>query len=114
MVRSLENFPELAPFRIALRSHRIGVQSGDPVQGRAVGGEVRQVHVVVAVYQQLAAQGSKDSWLVAAAVVGEYEVQSCPRFRLIFMVPVRFVPTAAVLDLFYIGAEQEEVVLTCP
>ena len=51
MVRSLENFPELAPFRIALRSHRIGVQSGDPVQGRAVGGEVRQVHAVVAVYQ---------------------------------------------------------------
>src|SRR4029077_3217816 len=91
---------------------RIEVQSADPVLGLAVGGEVRQVHVVVTVCQERVAQGSRDSWLVAAKVVGENEVQSCPRFRIIFIVPVRVVPAAAVLDLFYIEAEQEEVLLT--
>ena len=44
-------------------------------------------------------------------MVGEDQIQRRPRFRLVVIVPVRVVPTAAVGDLFGRQAEQEEVFL---
>ena len=62
IVRSLENLPELATFRIALRAQpvRVGVELDQPPVRLEVGGEVGQVHVVVAVGQQGVAERIED------------------------------------------------------
>ena len=94
IVRSLENLPEFATFRIALRAHAPGSAYNAPscFLRLAVRSEVRQVHVVIAVRQKSIAHRSEDARLVAAEVVGEDEIQSRSRLRLIVVVPVRVVP----------------------
>ena len=54
IVRSLENFPDAATFRIALRAQAcgIGVQTDQPRVRLEIGRQVGQVHVVVAVREQ--------------------------------------------------------------
>ena len=78
MVRSLENFPEPATFKIALRAQASpsAYSSHSLLVRLQIGFEVRQVHVVVAVGQQRVAQRSEDPGLVAAEMVGEDQVQA--------------------------------------
>ena len=93
-MRSLENFPDSATFKMALRAHASGIaiQCAEPLLRLDVGRQVRQVHVVIAVRQQRIAQRFEDSRLVAAEVVGENQVQRRASLRLVFVVPVRVVP----------------------
>ena len=67
MVRSLENFPEAATFRIALRGPGLGfaIQIHEPLIGLQVGLQVRQVQVVVAVGQQRVQDRGEDAGLLA-------------------------------------------------
>ena len=111
MVRSLENFPELATFRIALCAHAPGsaYNCAESFLRLDVRGQIRQVHVVIAAGQQRIAQRIEYSRFVAAEVVGENEVQCRPSLRLMIVMPVRAVPGAAVLDLFDGQAEKEHV-----
>src|SRR5271156_4413048 len=51
-----------------------GIERTDPVLGVAIRGQVRQVHVVIALSQKRIAQGSEHSWFVAAEVVRENQV----------------------------------------
>ena len=113
IVRSLENFPEPATFRMALRAQASAsaYSSQQPLVRLEIGLQVRQVHVVVAVRQQRVAQRSEDARLVAAEVVGEDQVQRRAGLRLVVVVPVRVVPAAAVGHLLRGQAEQEEVLL---
>ena len=59
------------------------------------------------------AQRRKHPRFVRTEVVGEDQIESSPDFRLIFIVPVWAVPTAAALNLFYREPKQEEVFLSC-
>ena len=49
----------------------IRVQGAESVLRLAVGGEIGQVHVVIALGQECIAQGSKHAWFVTAEVVRE-------------------------------------------
>src|SRR6266536_207302 len=90
---------------------RIGIQCAQPFVRLAIGGQVRQVHIVIAEEQEGIAQWSKYSRFVAAEVVGENKIQSRPGLGLVFIVPVRTVPGTAVLDLVHGEAEEEQVFL---
>src|SRR5258708_36581076 len=73
---------------------RIFVKLSQTLLRLYVGGEVRQVHVVVPAVQQCIGQGRKDPRLVGAERTGEDQVQYGPRLRFVFVVPVRVVPAA--------------------
>src|SRR6266849_465744 len=90
---------------------RIGIQYAEPFVRLAIGSQVRQVHIVIAEEQECIAQRSEYPRLVAAEVVGENKVESRPGFGLVFIVPARTVPGAAVLDLFHGESEEEHVFL---
>ena len=79
----------------------VGIECTEPIMRLAVRGQVRQVHVVIALGQERIVQRSKDSRFIPAKVVRENEVQSSSRLRLIFIMPVRVVPGPAVLDLLH-------------
>ena len=112
IVRSLENFPEPATFRMALRAHASASEyTVQPLVRLEVGGQVRQMHVVVAMRQQRVAQRSEEAGFVAAEMVGEDQVQRGAGLRLVLVMPVRAVPAAAVGDLIGRQAEEEEVLL---
>ena len=98
IVRSLENFPELATFRMAFSRPcvRIGIQLRKSLVGLKVGRQIRQVHIEVPMGQEHVAQRIEDAGLVPAEVVGEDQIQRRPRLRFVFVVPVRVVPAAAV------------------
>ena len=113
MVRSLENFPELATFRMAFRAQASGSAYNASelfvrLRGRS---QVGQVHVEIAVGQERFAQGSEDSRLVPAEVIGEDQIQRRSRFRLVLIVPPGVIPAAAGGHLFRCEAEQEEILL---
>ena len=90
---------------------RIGIQPAEPLLRLAVGGQVGQVHVVITVGQKRIAQGSEHPWFVAAEVVGKNQIQSRFGLWLMFIVPLRVIPGAAVLHLFHGEAKQEHVFL---
>src|SRR6516165_5809016 len=78
---------------------RVGVRIQQALVCLTVRSEVRQVHVVVSMGQERIEEWRKDSRFIAAEVVGGDQVQSRARFRLIFIVPARVVPSAAVCHL---------------
>ena len=84
MVRSLENFPEPATFKIALRAQASGsaYSSHSRRSASEIGREVRQVHVVVATRQQRVPQRCEDARFIPAEVVGEDQVQRRAGLRL--------------------------------
>ena len=110
-MRSLENLPETATFRIALRAQASGsaYNSTSSLVRLEIGLQIRQVHVVVALRQQRVAQRSEDAGLVAAEMIGEDQVQRGAGLRLVVVVPVRVVPAAAAGHLLGGQAEQEEI-----
>ena len=63
MVRSLENFPELATFKMALRVHSSGFayKSQQPLIRIEIRLQVRQMHVVIAVGQERVPQSARRS-----------------------------------------------------
>src|SRR5262249_5190292 len=77
-----------------------------------IGGEVREVHVVVAAREQRVAQRCEDARLVAAEVVGEDQIQRRPDLGLVVVVPLRVVPAAASGHLVRGQTEEEEVLLS--
>ena len=79
--------------------------------GLSVAGEVGQMPVVVAVLQQCIEDGREDAGFVPAEMIAGNQVERGARFRLVFVVPARIIPTAASLDLFRGQAEQEKVFL---
>ena len=86
MVRSLENFPEAATFKIALLAQALGspYRLHQTLIGLQVGLQVRQVQVVVAVGQERVQNRGEDAGLLRAEVVGR---QSSPEPAAF---PVRF------------------------
>src|SRR5208282_4460760 len=58
------------------------------------------------------AQRSEYSWFVAAEVVGENEVQRSSSLGFIFIVRMRVVPGAAILDLLHCEPDQKHVLFT--
>ena len=54
----------------------IGIQCAEPFVRLAVGGQVRQVHIVIALGQERIAQWSEYACFVAAEVVRENEVST--------------------------------------
>ena len=113
IVRSLENFPELATLRMAFRAQALGsaYNCAELASASQVRRQVGQVHVVVAVREQRLADRREDPRLVAAEVIGEDQIERRADFRLVLVVPVRVVPAAAVHHLLGGQAEQEEVLL---
>jgi len=67
------------------------------------------VHVVVAVRQQHVAQGVEDAGLIAAEIVRENQVQGLASLGLVFVVPVRVVPSATADYLVRGQTEKKEV-----
>src|SRR5271157_4753429 len=68
---------------------------------------------MIALGQERLAQWSKHAWFTGAELVREDQIQSRSRLRLMFIVPVWAIPTAAALDLFHREPKQEEVLLSC-
>ena len=66
-----------------------------PLVGLKVGGQIRQVHIEVAIGQERLAKRIKGARLVPAEVIGENQIQRCSCLWLVFVVPVRVVPAAA-------------------
>src|ERR1700683_5205249 len=91
---------------------RIGIERAEPILRLAVRGQVRQIHIVIALIQKHIAQGSEYSWFIEAEVVRENQVQSGARLRLMFIMPVRVIPGTAVLNLFHRKPEQENVLFS--
>jgi hypothetical protein len=77
IVRSLENLPEFATFKMAVRvpRTRIGIQLAQPLVRFEIGPEVRQVHVVVAACQQRFAQRPAFATVTTAKSIGAAENQ---------------------------------------
>ena len=73
MVRSLENFPEPATFKIALRAHPSGsaYRSQSLPVGIEIRRKVRQVHIVVSACQQRVPQRFEDARCIIATEVPE-------------------------------------------
>ena len=84
MVRSLENFPESATFRIAFRAQASGLEyrahRADPHRDRL---QIGKMHIVIPAGQKRLAQRIEDARFVAAEVVGEDHVQGGACFRLV-------------------------------
>src|SRR6516225_3662725 len=78
---------------------RVGVRIQQALVCLTVRSEVRQVHVVVSTGQEGIEEWRKNFRFIAAEVVGGDQVQSRARFWLIFIVPARVVPSAAVCHL---------------
>src|SRR5260370_35261172 len=76
-----------------------GIERTEPFLCLAIRGQVRQVHVVIALGQKRIAQGSEYSWFVAAEVVRENQAQSGSRLRLLFIIPLSIEACAAGLSL---------------
>src|SRR5262249_13254115 len=74
---------------------RVGIKLREPLVRLKVALQVRQVHVEVSACEERLPQRFEGAWLVTAKVVGEDEVQSRSRLRLMIIVPARAVPTAA-------------------
>src|SRR5262249_16620353 len=76
MVRSLENIPEPATFKIAPPSPSFPIreQLARPPVCLEIGLGVRQVHIVVTARQEAVAQRGEHARLVAVEVVGEDQV----------------------------------------
>jgi hypothetical protein len=76
MVRSLENIPEPATFKIAPPSPSFPIreQLARPPVCLEMELEVRQVHIVVAARQEAVAPRDEHARLVAAELVGEDQV----------------------------------------
>src|SRR5690242_4302523 len=89
----------------------VSVQRRQPLVRLKIGFEIGQMHVVVSVRQQRIAERSKDAGLVAAEMIGEDQVQCSASLRLVIVMPVGIVPTAAAGYLVGGQAEQEEVLL---
>src|SRR5262245_66624858 len=66
---------------------------------------------MVAVCQEHVMEGGEDARLVRAEMTCGDEVERGSRFRLVFVMPMRIVPTAAICHLFCCQAKQEEVLL---
>src|SRR5215469_15138571 len=97
--------------RLARPCMRIRVECAKPLIRVEVGFEVRQMHVVVAVRHQRIVNGSKNSRLEAADIVGSDHVQSRPGFRLVVVMPMRAVPATTLRDLLHSETKQKEVFL---
>jgi len=90
----------------------LNVQRADLLLSLAIGCQVSQVPVVIAVGEQNIPQRSEDPAFIGTEVVGEDQVESCPGFGFVIVMPVGVVPGAAILDLFGCEAKQEEVFLS--
>src|SRR3984885_9467622 len=91
---------------------RLAVEVAQPPVGMKIGGEVGQVHEMVALGEESAAQGFEDPRLVGTEMIRKDQIQRLAGFRLIFIVPMRIVPGLAVGDFLCGEAEQEEVFLS--
>src|SRR6516225_6818790 len=78
----------------------VRVEFAESPIGIEIGSEVGQVHVVVALGQERTVQRRKDARLVAAEMVGGDQVQRGSSLQIVFVMPMRAVPAAAVGDLF--------------
>ena len=58
------------------------------------------MHVLIAVSQQRLTYRFERPGLIAAEVIGENQIESCFRFGLVLVVPLRVVPGLASLHLF--------------
>ena len=77
MVRSLENFPEAAMFRIALLAQALGspYNSTSRLICLQVRLQVRQVQVMIAVGQERVQDGGEDPGLFRAEVIGGNQIE---------------------------------------
>jgi hypothetical protein len=91
MVRSLENIPELATFKIAppSKSFPIREQLAWPPVCLEIELEVSQIHIVVAARQEAVAPRGEQARLVADELVGEDQVERLAVLRLVLILPVR-------------------------
>ena len=71
------------------------------------------MHVKVSMCQEHVAKRLKDMWLITAKVVREDQIQRCARLRLMFIVPVRAIPSPTAYHLVGRQTEEEEILLTC-
>jgi hypothetical protein len=69
------------------------------------------VPAVVRAAQQRRADRGEDAWFVATEVVVEDQVECLPRLRLVFLVPLKVVPTSTAGDLLRGQDDEEEVIL---
>src|SRR5580704_5259845 len=90
----------------------IGIERAEPVLCIAIRGQISQMHIVIALGQKRIAQRSKNSRFITAEVVRENQLQGGSRLRLIFIMPVRVVPGAAVLDFLNGEPEQKHVLFS--
>src|SRR5580700_5327928 len=89
-----------------------GIERAEPFLCLAIRGQICQVYIMIALSQKRIAQGSEYSWLIAAEVIRENEVERSSNLRLILIVPMRVVPGAARLDLLHREPEQEHVLFS--
>src|SRR5581483_5902477 len=73
----------------------IGVQCAEPVLRLAIGSQVGQVHIVVAVLEEYISQRIEDAGFTAIEVAGEDQVESRLRLRLVLVMPIRAIPASA-------------------
>ena len=72
MVRSLENFPELATFRIAFcdQSTVVGIQLDKLLIALQIRLQVGQMHVVIAIFQKCVDNRTEATRLISAEMIG--------------------------------------------
>jgi hypothetical protein len=89
MVRSLENFPDPATFKITFLAHPVAVcvKFSKPLIRVEIGFEIGEMHVVVAVCQQRVMDGCENPRLIAAQVIGRDQIQCSSRSWLIIKIP---------------------------
>src|SRR5205823_14271312 len=79
---------------------RIRVQLEKAPVRLQIGGEIRQMAIMVTPGKEHLAKRLKHTWLVLAEVVRENQAQGSANFGLIVVVPLRIVPASAVDHLF--------------
>src|SRR6266446_5004522 len=89
----------------------VRIELAQPLIRVEIGSEIRQMHVVIAMRKQRIMNGTKNSGLIAAKVIGRDYVQCGPSFGIVGVMPMRAVPAAAIGDLLCAEAEQKEILL---
>src|SRR6185369_7870450 len=67
---------------------------------------------MIAVREQGISNWSEDPMLVTAEVIRNNKIKRGLRLRFVFIVPMRVVPSLAILNLFNCEAEQEQVLIS--
>src|SRR5262249_1581744 len=97
--------------RLARPRFGIGIAGIQLAMGAAVIGEVREMPVVIAPFEQCPVNGLEQPRLIAVEMISEDQIERRASLGIVGVMPVRTVPARALLHLLCRQAEQEKILL---